>query len=105
MSVAVAVTAFCLAAAGLVYGFVHEGKSFAIEAAVPQLELQEKNNYIPLDQVMQNLRERDMIDSSRADSPLKQAEDAFIIDTSELSIEEQVRKVLDLTKVVAAEKE
>ena len=30
-----------LAAAGLVWGFVHEGKSFAIEAAVPQLELEE----------------------------------------------------------------
>ncbi|MCB1232331.1 MAG: hypothetical protein KDN19_18930 [Verrucomicrobiae bacterium] len=30
-----------LSVAGLVYGFVHEGKSFAIEAAVPQLELEE----------------------------------------------------------------
>lgn len=30
-----------LSLAGLVYGFVHEGKSFAIEAAVPQLELKE----------------------------------------------------------------
>jgi cytidylate kinase len=46
-----------------------------------------------------------MIDSSRADSPLKQAENAFTIDTSELSIEEQVQKVLELMKVVAAEKE
>lgn len=31
--------------AGLVYGFVHEGKSFAIEAAIPQLEL-EQNPFI-----------------------------------------------------------
>lgn len=30
-----------VALAGIAYGFVHEGKSFAIEAAVPQLELEE----------------------------------------------------------------
>lgn len=38
--------------------------------------------------VAANLAERDHIDSSRADSPLRQAEDAIVIDNSELSLED-----------------
>lgn len=39
-------------------------------------------------EVAANLLERDHIDSTRADSPLRQAEDAIVIDNSELSLEE-----------------
>jgi cytidylate kinase len=76
-----------------------------IRARRRQMELEQRNKHIPLEQVLENLRERDRIDSSRADSPLKRAKDAHHIDTSHLTIEEQVQRVLDLMNEVAAEKE
>ncbi len=42
---------------------------------------------IPREQVATNLAERDRIDSTRADSPLRQAEDAIVIDNSQLDLE------------------
>ena len=48
--------------------------------------------------VIENLRDRDIIDSSRADSPLKMAEDAYEIDTSDITFDEQVNKILELIK-------
>ncbi|MEM7571878.1 MAG: (d)CMP kinase [Bacteroidota bacterium] len=53
-------------------------------------ELQERGLTTTFEEVMANLLERDQIDSSRADSPLRQAEDAIVIDNSELSFEELV---------------
>ena len=44
------------------------------------------------------LAERDRMDSQREDSPLRKAEDAILIDTTSLSIEEEVEAVLDLIK-------
>ena len=43
-----------------------------------------------LEEVRANLAKRDHIDSSRADSPLKQAEDAILLDNSALTLEEQM---------------
>ena len=51
---------------------------------------------ISFNEVKHNLTERDLIDSNRADSPLRQAEDAILLDNSYLSPEEQLQKVLDL---------
>lgn len=45
-----------------------------------------------------NMRQRDHIDSNRADSPLTQASDAVIIDTTHLTIEQQTAKVIELVK-------
>ncbi|HUH74585.1 MAG TPA: (d)CMP kinase [Chitinophagales bacterium] len=45
--------------------------------------------------VKSNLLERDYIDSNREDSPLRKAEGAIEVDTSYITIEEQVQKVLD----------
>lgn len=45
-----------------------------------------------------DIAERDERDSTRAVSPLKPAEDAVIVDTSKLGIDEVVAKVLDLVK-------
>jgi cytidylate kinase len=45
--------------------------------------------------------ERDMIDSTRAESPLIQVEDAIVIDTSELTREEQLDKALELVEAAA----
>ncbi len=49
-----------------------------------------------LEDVMANLAERDRIDTTRDHSPLRQAEDAIVLDTSYLNFEEQVRKVVNL---------
>ncbi|GAB4491253.1 MAG: (d)CMP kinase [Saprospiraceae bacterium] len=48
--------------------------------------------------VKKNLLERDRIDSTRADSPLRQAEDAVVIDNTLLSVEEQLEKALALAR-------
>ncbi len=48
--------------------------------------------------VLQNLLERDRIDSTRQDSPLIKMEDAIEIDTSDLTFEEQVDRIVDLAK-------
>ena len=62
-------------------------------------ELQEKGIEADLVAVSKNLSERDHIDSNRADSPLKQAEDAVLIDNSNLSREEQLAMVLALVEL------
>jgi len=46
-----------------------------------------------LEEIKSNLEARDNADSNRASDPLKQAEDAILINTSELSFEEQVSQI------------
>ncbi len=57
-------------------------------------ELLAKGHTITYDEVVKNLEERDRIDSTRADSPLKQADDALVLDNSEISKDEQLNVVL-----------
>ncbi len=57
-------------------------------------ELYETNRSISIEDVMHNLQMRDYIDSNREESPLRQAEDALVLDNSNLSREEQLEKVL-----------
>ena len=59
-------------------------------------ELKSKGQEIPFDEVKRNLTERDLIDSNRADSPLRQADDAILIDNSNLTPNEQLQKVLEM---------
>jgi len=53
-------------------------------------ELYEKNPNITLEEVKQNLAHRDYIDSHREISPLRQADDAVVLDNSHLSIKRQL---------------
>ena len=53
-------------------------------------ELKVKNPGIELDEVRANLHHRDHIDSTREISPLRQAEDAVILDNSTLTLDEQL---------------
>lgn len=69
-----------------------------IRALRRQEELKAKGINQSLEEVRDNLLTRDHIDSTRADSPLKLAEDAIVIDTSHLSMDEQANKVLQLAK-------
>ena len=50
------------------------------------------------DEVLENVLNRDRIDSERAVAPLKQAEDAVVIDNSNLTMEEQYVFMLNLAK-------
>lgn len=67
-----------------------------IRALRRQKELLEKNTQVELEDVVKNLKNRDVIDSTRDDSPLKKADDAFVVDTSNLSFDEQVNHILGL---------
>ena len=40
--------------------------------------------------MLENLRQRDWIDSHRETSPLRRAEDAFVLDNSEMTMEEEL---------------
>lgn len=61
-------------------------------------ELINRGDNISYDDVLKNVRERDYIDSHRANSPLVKAEDAIEIDNSNLTLEEQFEKILNLVK-------
>lgn len=56
-------------------------------------ELIEKGQSVTYERVLEDMRWRDKNDSTRAASPLKQAEDAVLIDTTEDSLEEAIARV------------
>ena len=60
-----------------------------------QVELLEKKQLVNLDEIKENLLKRDLIDSTRAESPLRRADDAALLDTSHMTIDEQVDFVLE----------
>ncbi len=57
-------------------------------------EMYETNPHITLDEVKHNLEMRDYIDSNREEGPLRRAEDARLLDNSELTREEQLKIAL-----------
>ena len=59
-------------------------------------EMLSKNQHADLHEVISNLQHRDNIDTTRFDSPLKMAEDAFLLDNTDLTIDEQFEKALDI---------
>jgi cytidylate kinase len=60
-----------------------------------QEELAGKGEIVPLNEIIENLRKRDHLDSTRAESPLRRAPDAVLLDTTHITITEQVDFVLD----------
>jgi cytidylate kinase len=61
-------------------------------------ELTEKGQQVTFKEVLQNVEERDYIDTHRDDSPLRKAEDAIEIDNSVLTKKEQLELVLNLVQ-------
>lgn len=59
------------------------------------LELVEKDDSITLEDVKKNLEMRDYIDSNREISPLRKAEDAVVLDNSDMTREEQLQVALE----------
>jgi len=58
-------------------------------------ELQQKGMPADFDDILKNVEERDYIDSHREVSPLRQADDALLLDNSEMTIEEQNRWLME----------
>jgi cytidylate kinase len=58
-------------------------------------ELQEKGEVVSIEEVKKNLEMRDYIDSNREISPLRKADNAIVLDNSELTREEQLRLALN----------
>lgn len=58
------------------------------------LQLEQGGSVVDYDQVLQDINERDERDRTRTVAPLKPAEDALVIDTTELSIEAVLERVL-----------
>ncbi len=59
-------------------------------------ELLDKGHDVTYEDVLENVQERDRIDSTRKDSPLKKAEDAVVIDNSDMGLAEQFERVYSL---------
>lgn len=60
------------------------------------LELQEKGTVCNLDEIQKDIEERDQRDMNREISPLRQAEDAILVDSSDLTIQQVVDRILQI---------
>ncbi len=71
-----------------------------------QKELLERDDLVDIDSIIENLQNRDEIDSTRAESPLVKAVDALEIDTTHITVDEQVDEVIRmaLSNMIAAKK-
>ncbi len=67
-------------------------------------ELLERGEDVTYEDVLKNVVDRDHIDSTRKDSPLRKAEDAVVIDNSNLTLEEQFDQILTLAREVISKK-
>lgn len=61
-------------------------------------ELEEKGEACDFEQIRQDIQERDERDMTREIAPLKQAEDATLIDSSEMGIDDVVKAIIALIK-------
>lgn len=61
-------------------------------------ELKTKGDEVSVREVLDNLKERDLLDTTRQESPLRKADDAVILDNSHMSPEQQLEFVVNLYK-------
>jgi len=62
------------------------------------LELKEKNGNVTFKDVLDDIEKRDFQDSTRELNPLKQAKDAILVDTTGISLEESIAKILSIVR-------
>lgn len=72
----------------------------AIRAERRQRELLAKGEMVDLDVILENIKKRDIIDSTREEGPLTQTPDAVLMDTSFMTLDEQVDFVVQLHESV-----
>jgi cytidylate kinase len=70
-----------------------------VRALRRQKELESLGQHVELSEIIKNLEKRDLIDSTREESPLRKADDAIEIDTTDLEFEQQVERVLELMQI------
>ena len=58
-------------------------------------ELRAKGEKVSMEEVVENIRSRDIADQTRAISPLRQAEDAVVLDNSRMTVSDQMEWVLE----------
>jgi|TARA_B100000795_G_C22788624_1_gene435824 cytidylate kinase len=68
-------------------------------------ELKSKGNTVTIDEVKENLELRDYTDTTREESPLKRADDAILIDNTDLTKEDQLRMILALAQQIKEEED
>ncbi|HET8885555.1 MAG TPA: (d)CMP kinase [Salinimicrobium sp.] len=61
-------------------------------------ELNFKGDDVSYEEVLENIEQRDYLDTTREDSPLVKASDAIEIDNSTLTIDDQLQKILNIVK-------
>ena len=61
-------------------------------------ELREKGQDVTVESILADMERRDALDASRAVAPLKQAEDAVLVDTSDLTLEQSIEAVLTVIR-------
>ena len=62
-------------------------------------ELLDRGDNVNFEEILHNVQERDRIDSTREDSPLVKAEDAVEFDNSNMGLEEQFERILQLVNM------
>ncbi len=73
-----------------------------IRAQRRQIELLERGDAVDIDDILENIKKRDFLDTTRAEGPLRQAQDAILMDTSFLTIDGQVDFVMQKVEEVRA---
>ena len=61
-------------------------------------ELKKMGEDLSIDEIKASIQRRDLIDSSREFSPLRRSEDSIEIDSTELTIDEQIEKIIKIIK-------
>jgi cytidylate kinase len=65
-----------------------------VRAQRRQQELLEKGEMVDMEEVLENIKKRDIIDTTREESPLRQAENAYLLDTTFMTLDEQIERVV-----------
>ena len=68
-----------------------------------QKELEEQGIQVNIEEIKRNLAKRDDLDANRSESPLIKAKDAITLDSSYLTLEDQVKKIVDIAKKIIYE--
>ncbi len=63
-----------------------------------KLQLEEKGVQADYNRILEDIIKRDYNDTHRETAPLKPAQDSFVVDTSELTLEESVEKIIEIIK-------
>ena len=82
---------------------VYQVASVESRAKRRYLEELSKGKEASLDEIQKDIERRDYIDSHREHSPLRKAEDAILLDTSDLTIQEEIDAILSLFREKAGE--